>query len=393
MRIHLTYTLLLLSLLLAGCDRSSRPSLEQFSRALYTPTYASGFVVCGYEQHLATPANPITEEKIESSLIRVKSPWQGATNNEQQLFIVRNNEAIPQGYTGPVLRNAAKRIVCMSSSHVAMLEALGATERIVGVSGIDFVTNTYVQEHRDQIADVGYDNYLNYELLIAQEPDLVLLYGVTGANSMEPKLRELGIPYIYIGEYVEEDPLGKSEWLIVLAELIGCRKRGEALFEQIPTRYHALKELAASAATPQPKVMINTPYADSWFMASSTSYVARLIADAGGDYIYKKNTSNHSLPIDLEQAALLTSQADIWMNVGDISDLRELRSLYPKFAQMPSVVRGEVYNFDRRRRAGGGNDYWESGVVNPDLILRDLIKIFHPELVPDADFIYYRKLE
>jgi ABC-type fe3+-hydroxamate transport system, periplasmic component len=138
--------------------------------------------------------------------------------------------------------------------------------------------------------------------------------------------------------------------------------------------------------------MINTPYGDSWFMASTRSYLARLIADAGGDYIYRRNTSNRSLPIDLEEAYLLTAEADVWLNVGNIPTLRELRTRYPKFADVRCVRQGAVYNCDRRITPAGGNDYWESGVVRPDLVLRDLIRIFHPELVSE-DFYYYRQVE
>ena len=239
---------------------------------------------------------------------------------------------------------------------------------------------------------MGYDGNINFELLVAQQPDIVLLYGVTGACTMQSKLNELGIPYIYIGEYVEEDPLGKTEWLIALAEMIGCREQGIASFSHVPQRYEYLKSLAATAVSTMPKVMLNTPYADSWFMPSATSYLARLIADAGGDYIYKKNTSNHSLPIDIEEAAMLTIEADIWLHVEGVNSLQDLRNQYPKFANMPCVQRGEVYNCDKRRVLGGGNDYWESGVVQPDVILRDLIKVFHPELVSEA-FVYYRKIE
>jgi iron complex transport system substrate-binding protein len=273
-----------------------------------------------------------------------------------------------------------------------MLDAIGAVESVVGVSGKDFITNPYIATNRHSIADVGYDGNINFELLVAQQPDIVLLYGVTGACTMQSKLDELAIPYIYIGEYVEEDPLGKTEWLIALAEIVGCREQGIAYFSEVPLRYNHLKSMAAAATSPQPKVMLNTPYADSWFMPSITSYLARLIADAGGDYIYKRNTSNHSLPIDLEEAALLTTEADIWLHVEGVGSLQDLRQQYPKFADMPCVQRGEIYNCDRRRFVGGGNDYWESGVVQPDVILRDLIKIFHPELVSEA-FVYYRKIE
>ena len=373
------HTLLLCATLWCMCACGTQSNIDDFNLILYSPSHATGFrIICA--------------EGKQSTIICVTNPWQSANNVETMLFIARAGEKAPSGFRGQVLQGEAKRVVCMSSSHIAMLDAIGAVESVVGVSGKDFITNPYIIAQRHSIADVGYDGNINFELLVAQRPDIVLLYGVTGACSMQSKLDELGIPYIYIGEYVEQDPLGKTEWLIALAEIVGCREQGIAYFSQVPQRYNHLKSMAAAATSPQPKVMLNTPYADSWFMPSSTSYLARLIADAGGDYIYKRNTSNHSLPIDLEQAALLTTEADIWLHVEGVSTLQDLRQQYPKFANMPCVQRGEIYNCDNRRVLGGGNDYWESGVVQPDIILRDLIKIFHPELVSEA-FVYYRKIE
>jgi iron complex transport system substrate-binding protein len=353
--------------------------MDDYNQILYSPSHATGFRIMG-------------AEGMQSTIIRVTNPWQSANDVETMLFVARAGEKAPSGFRGQVLQGDAKRVVCMSSSHIAMLDAIGAVECVVGVSGKSFITNPYIVANQRTIADVGYDGNINFELLVAQRPDIVLLYGVTGACTMQSKLDELGIPYIYIGEYVEEDPLGKTEWLVALAEIVGCREQGIAYFSQVPQRYYHLKAMAAAATSTQPKVMLNTPYADSWFMPSTTSYLARLIADAGGDYIYKKNTSNHSQPIDVEEAALLTTEADIWLHVEGVNSLQDLRQQYPKFANMPCVQRGEIYNCDRRRVHGGGNDYWESGVVQPDVILRDLIKIFHPELISEA-FVYYRKIE
>ena len=379
MKKRLIHALILCAILWCTCSCTSSGNIDDYNIAVYTPTYATGFHIVGAEGK-------------QSTIIRVTNPWQSANEVETMLFIARGGEKAPNGFRGQVLQGDAKRVVCMSSSHIAMLDAIGAVKSVVGVSGKNFITNPYVVANQRTIADVGYDGNMNFELLVAQQPDIVLLYGVTGACTMESKLNELDIPYIYVGEYVEEDPLGKAEWLIALAEIVGLRQQGLTYFSELPQRYEQLKSIAASAQTPTPKVMINTPYADSWFMPSTTSYIARLIADAGGDYIYQQNTSNHSLPIDLEQAALLTTQADIWLHVENINSLDDLRRQLPKFAHMPCVQRGEVYNCDKRRVAGGGNDYWESGVVHPDIILRDLIKIFHPELVSE-EFVYYRKIE
>ena len=281
-----------------------------------------------------------------------------------------------------------------------MLSAIGKSEYTVGVSGIDFISDEYVNNNRDKVRDVGYDNNIDYETLLALAPDIVLLYGVNAASAMEVKLQELGIPYIYIGEYVEPSPLGKAEWVVAIAEIAGCREEGEKFFSEIPTRYNHLKELAASA-TSKPKVMLNTPYADSWYMPSTQSYIARLIADAAGDYLYDRDTDNTSATIDNEEAYLMAAKADCWLNVGQIYSLAELRSRYPKLADIECVKRGNVYNCTRRLSPAGGNDFWESGVIRPDIILSDLIRIFHPELMDEApneaflkpELYYYQRLE
>ena len=373
------HTFLLYTIVWCMCSCGSSGNIDDYNLAVYTPTYAAGFRIVGAEGK-------------QSTIIKVTNPWQTANNVETMLFIAREGEKAPSGFRGQVLQGDANRIVCMSSSHIAMLDAIGVVESVVGVSGKGFITNPHIIANRHSIADVGYDGHINFELLVAQRPDIVLLYGVTGACTMQSKLDELGIPYIYIGEYVEEDPLGKTEWLIALAEIVGKREQGIAYFTEVPQRYNHLKSIAAAASSPMPKVMLNTPYADSWFMPSTTSYLARLIADAGGDYTYKKNTSNHSQPIDIEEAALLTTEADIWLHVEGVSSLQDLRNQYPKFAKTPCVQHGEVYNCDKQRIMGGGNDYWESGVVQPDVILRDLIKVFHPELISE-ELVYYRKIE
>ncbi len=341
--------------------------------------YASGFDIKGADGK-------------KSVLVTVTNPWQGADSITTNLFIARDDEEVPADFTGQMLKGDAERIVCMSSTHIAMLDAIGETGRVVGVSGIDYISNPDIQARRDSVGDVGYEGNINYELLLSLDPDLVLLYGVNGASSMEGKLKELDIPFMYVGDYLEESPLGKAEWLVALSEVIGKRAEGEKVFAEIPVRYNVLKKKVADNILDAPSVMLNTPYGDSWFMPSTESYVARLIKDAGGDYIYKKNTGNASAPIDLEEAYLLASQADMWLHVGMANTLDELKAACPKFIDTRCFRGGQVYNNNARTNAAGGNDYYESAVVNPDLVLRDLVKIFHPELV-EEDFVYYKQLK
>lgn len=364
-------------LLLTSCISNKKTSLDAFKQDIYTPQYAAGFKILG-------------AENSKSTLIEITNPWQGAKDVVMSYFISRNGEQAPQGFTGPIIPAGAKRIVCMSSSYIAMLDVLGQVDRVVGVSGLDYIANPYIQSHRDRIKDMGAE--MNYELLLGLKPDVVLLYGIGDAQTaVTDKLKELSIPYIYIGEYLEESPLGKAEWLVALSELTDSREKGIEVFREIPQRYQALKAMTANI-TQRPTVMFNTPWNDSWVMPSTQSYMAQLVSDAGADYIYQQNASNSSQPIGLETAYGLIQKADYWINVGTATTLNELKAMNPKFTNAKAVREKTAYNNNLRITSTGGNDYWESAVVHPDIVLRDLIHIFHPELVSDSLY-YYRHLE
>ena len=365
--------------LASACGGSSGPVLSDFTTEIYTPAYASGFDIRGNGNNAST-------------LVSIRNPWQGGTNVEQHLLILRDDAKAPADFAGQVVKAPVRHVVCMSSSHVAMFDAIGQAKRISGVSGIDYISNPYVREHRlcGEVRDVGYDTNLNFELLAAMRPDLMLLYGVTGENTIVTgKLRELGIPYIYIGDYMEESPLGKAEWLVLAAELCDLRAAGADTLQRIARDYQALKAHPAPDA-PRPKVMLNTPYRDTWFLPSSQSYMIRLIEDAGGEYVYTKNDSDTSVAVDMEEAYLLANAADFWLNVGPCNTLAELTAQNPKFSGIPVVRSRNVYNNNRRQTPAGGSDFWESGVVRPDLVLRDLRTIFLGDSVPTC---YYKRLE
>lgn len=349
---------------------------------IYMPENASGFTIEGWKGR-------------RSVLLTVNTPWQGADSTGEtasSLLIVRGGEEIPRGYQGAVINDEARHIVAMSSTHIAMLEALGEIDRIAGVSGRRFVTSQALSSRGEEVADVGYDGNIDYETLAGAMPDLVLLYGVAGPSSMEGKLRELGLPYIYISDYLEEHPLGKAEWAVALGEIVGRREMARRVYDSIPDRYHALAQMVREQAKDHPRVMLNTPYGGSWWMPPSDSYMVRLITDAGGEYMYRSKILRQSTPIDLEEATAMVDNADYWLNPGSITSLESLCSQLPRLADAPCVKAGAVWNNNRRSTPGGGNDFFESGIMHPDIILSDLIHIFHPELMEGYEPQYYTRL-
>ena len=372
------FTYIFTLILLAGCAGGGVPfDHTLFSEVIYSPTHATGFEIRGCEEG-------------NSTLIVVKNPWQGADDVEQMLLIDRDGTFNTSGTDIQRIDHDAKRIICMSSSYVAMLSTIGKQEAIAGVSGINFISDKYVVANSDKIGDVGYDNNINYEMVVALNPDLVLLYGVMGASGMESKLRELGIPYLYLGEYVESSPLGKAEWMVAVGEITGARDKAVEIFSTISERYTALATEVSLAAKECKLVMLNTPYRDSWFIPSEQNYIARIIRDAGGEPFTIAGTGNSSQPIDIEQAYIWASEADVWLNVGACNSLEELIRQNPKFADVKAVREKRVYNNNARQTTQGGSDFWESGVVHPDVILQDLVTILQGN---EGELYYYKQLK
>lgn len=357
-----------------ACNQHSTKDSHIFDEVAYAPICASGFVIDADANH--------------NTIIRVTRPWQGKAPAEQTLAIFRSQEEA-HDYRGQHIIGNAERVVCMSSSHIAMLDAVGRADCVVGVSGKQYIFNEVVGSN-PAVKDIGYDSNIDYEALLTLRPDVVLMYGITSEDStVTAKLRELNIPYLYLGDYTEQSPLGKAEWIVAIGEIVGCRAYAEQLFIDIVARYNAIK--GSIDVANKPKVMFNLPYQDVWFMPSDDSYIVRLVEDAGGEYIYKGiNPTGGSRGISLEEALILVGGTDIWLNPNSVLTLGELRAVAPHFAECAVVKSGNVYNNNRIRTSYGGSDFWESAIVRPDVVLSDLAAIFSGD---DSDLYYHHKLE
>lgn len=355
---------------------------NRYDTVYYRPEFASGFDIAGWKDSC-------------SRVIRVYAGWQEADSSAMELFLARGGERPPEGFSGQVIEDHASRLAVMSSSYVGFLACLGACDSVAAVSGKHFISDVTIRSRSDEIVETGSDSAPDYEGLLAAEADLALIYGVASRSPMEAKLEELGIPYMYMGEYLEPDPLGRAEWMVVLSEILGDREKGEAVFREIAGRYDSLKTLAASFPSDhRPAVMLNAPYGDVWYMSSAESAIVKMIEDAGGEYIYKDNYTNKPLPVSREEAFQLASEADIWLDTGSIGSLDELGRACPGFSSVKCFRNGMVFNNDARMSPGGGNEFWETSSARPDLVLKDLIGIFHPETAEDGSGLYYyRRLE
>jgi iron complex transport system substrate-binding protein len=325
--------------------------------------------------------------------ISVFNPWENAGNTRFDYYLV------PEGYKNDTLHNRitvpVKRAICLSTTHVAFFAALGETDKICGLSGVKYVSDPGLikRVEKGEIPDVGYDQNLNYELIVQLKPDVVFAYGVgSEIAGFVNRLKDLGIPVVLNAEYLEQSPLGKAEWIRFIAPFFNKSAMGDSVFNVVEKNYIELKNSVAHCKE-KPSVMTGIPYKDQWWVPGGKAYLATMLNDAGANYLWKNNLSDESFVISPEKMIVEAENADFWIHTGSISSLAGIASFDSRFTKFRPFINHMVFNNDLRISPGGGNDFWESGVVHPDWILKDLISIFHPEISGIQPFYYYRKLE
>lgn len=330
------------------------------------------------------------------TIVTIKNPWQGAENIEYRFALVKEDDEVPALNDHiKIIRTPVKKVICLSTTHIAFIDVLNETNSIVAVSGKNYVNNPEIvgRIERNDMYDVGYDNSLNYELIASLEPDLVITYGVGGhVAGYNQKLNDLGINTLIIAEYLENDPLGKLEWIKLMGELYNKREDANDYFDTVTTAYNKLKGLTKNVKW-KPKVLFGLPWKDTWHVPGGNSYLAKMVEDAGGEYIWKNNPSRESLPFDIESIFAKASEADVWLNTGTAHNKNDIVKVDERFKQFKPLHQSVIFNNNRRVNQFGGNDYWETGLIEPHVILKDMIKIFHPDLMPEHKLVYYKIIQ
>lgn len=328
--------------------------------------------------------------------VKIINPWQGAANVSQTYFLVKRGSKLPQGLdSSEIIFVPLKKIICMSTTYIAMISELGEENSIIGVSGADFVYSPGLAKNfaNGSVADVGYEANLNKELILKLSPDLVMIYGIgSESTGYVGKIKELGIKVIINADYLETDPLGRAEWLKLFGALYCKENLADSIYDSEVDKYNKLKTYIHEKVRDKPKVLLGLPFKDTWYVSPGNSYISRLIADAGGDYLWSDITSDISMPYGIENVFLRGLKADFWLNIGTVGSRKEISAIDQRLANLPCYNNDNLFNNNNRVSIKGGNDFWESGILYPHLLLKDIATILHPELFTDHSLVYYRKI-
>lgn len=347
-----------------------------------------------------TEAGNVTVEHHRSyRVVTVKKPSPDAP--PVTLVLVRCGAPTPE-LTGDlaqatVITTPVKRVALGALTQVASLELLDSLDRVVAMSDTDAVSSEKARSlvgagAITSIAGAGTD--LDPEKVAAAKPDVVFQPGMP--SEAWGKLKELKITSVPDGAWLEATPLGRAEWIKYMSMFLGTEAQAMSRYDAIRADYQATKAKVATQGG-KPKVLVGTQYKGEWTVPAGGAYVANFVADAGGDYLFGELEGTGTKKIDQEVIYTKGQAADVWLNGNWMSRKRwatkaDALADDPRFASLPAFEKGAVWNPTKRLSPTGGNDYWESGVMRPDLVLADLAGILHPELAAGREPYYYKQL-
>lgn len=328
-------------------------------------------------------------------LLTVRKPFVG-TNREEKYCLYPKSEDPPkiEGITHFV-PTPVDRVVISSTTHLGFLEAVKKGNTVVGASNLPLFYSSKFQERTSSgaIQSVGKAN-LNQEQLIQLNSDVIFSYAIDAGGMKEVnQLRKLGQKVIVIAEYMEQAPLKKAEWIKFFALFFNKQAIHEAdsHYFAIKEAYNKLEKIAQNTDR-SPNVMIGYPWKGNWYVSGGNSFQAAYFKAANVNYIWSDLEQEGSVPLATETVINDALEADYWINCGNKQQLNSIIEGDERFKAFKAYQQHNVYNNYNRSNAFGANDYWESGVVRPDLILSDLIKIMHPDLLKEHSLVYYNQL-
>ena len=333
------------------------------------------------------------EKREGYSIVKVSNPWPDANKNFTYI-LKQKNGIVPDSLQKEITISVPiQSIVVTSTTNIPFLEMLGVEKSLVGFPHTDYVSSEKTRKLIDvgSVKNVGQNEKLNMERLIDLAPSIIVAFGVDNNNPMIDNLQKSGLKVLIQADWMEQSPLGKAEWIKFFGALFGKEKEAKTLFDDIVKNYNAAL-LSVKNSKAETSVLYGSMYQDQWFVAKGNSWVAQFLRDAKANYLWKDIEGTGSLGLSFENILDKAKNAECWIAAGHYKSLAELEKSNPHYSQFDAFKNKNVYTFEAKVGARGGTIYYELAPSRPDLVLKDYIKIFHPELLPDYTLTFAQKL-
>lgn len=368
----------LLSVILIFFSCSEKPTignLRAYSEKKNLTLYATQF---GFEDY-----DGYTELRISVS-----------EGEENRFYLFEKSARLPDSLKGSsrVIFIPVESVVCTSTTQIPWFDALGSSHVLAGFPDPGFIHSPVQRERfrRGVLKDLGGPAGLEPEALVSVSPELVLSFNGRNDERLARLLDRAGIPLLNTRDHLEEHPLGKAEWIRFAGLLLNRRREADSIFNEVTKSYKNQLGLSDSPEV-APVVLTGIPYGGVWYLPGTRSYASRLFQDAGLKPVQAGKDNAAVVPLSIEEVFQAGLNADFWIGASDFSTLEQLISSDSRFANFRSVKNKNVWVYDRQLIPGGGNGYFETAGLRPDLVLSDLNKI--RTATDTLGLTYYRRLK
>lgn len=367
-----TITLFSILLVFTQCKKETPKNIVYNNKTESTVKYAKGFDIV---------------EKNGIKTLVIKKVFQN-TSNEFYFSLGSQTNIANQQIKIPV-----QKLVVTSTSHIPMLELLGAEKNLVGFPNTKYISSlkTRALITNGVIIDLGSEQDMNTEKLIDLNPDLVVGFSLHSNNKLYENIEKNGIPVIFNGDWLEETPLGRAEWLKFFGVLLDKEKEADSIFKSIETEYLKVKKLAKQN-TNIPTVLSGAMFKDIWNVPAGKSFTSTFFKDANLNYLWKDTKGTGSLPLNFESVLDKAENAEYWINCGLFENKKQLLKANNNYQEFNALNTNKTYTIGKRKGPTGGLIYFENSPVRPDLVLKDIIKITQPESLPNYQLTFFNRM-
>lgn len=373
------FLFLIVFLSVAGCKEDSTDKATATTVAVNTVKHAKGLEIYEYTGY---------------TVVKVTQPWPNAEEGFTYVMLKKGGTVPDSLKQFTTITVPIQSVLVTSTTHIPSLEMLGVENTLVGFPGTDYISSekTRMRIEAGKVKEAGANENLSTEVVLDLNPDAVVAFGINNTNKTLTNLQQSGLKVLYNGDWTEQSPLGKAEWIKFFGALYGKEKQADSLFTSIETEYKRVLALAQKV-TKKPKALAGAMLNNQWLLPQGNSWAALFFKDAGADYLWADTNGTGSLGLSFETVLEKAQNADVWIGPSQYTSLKELATANPHYSQFKAFKTGNVYSFSTRKGATGGLIYYEMAPNRPDYVLKDLISILHPELLPGHTLHFFDKLQ
>jgi iron complex transport system substrate-binding protein len=362
------------------------------------------FVQCKNETKSETTVSPQNtvhyakgfsiENYFGYSVVTVKNPWPKATKTYTYILKEKNGIVPDNLKQNLIISIPIKTIVVTSTTHIPSLEMLDKINTLVGFPKCDYISSQKARGRIDagKIKELGNNHDLNTEVLLDLQPEVIIGYGIDNKNPTLDNLQKSGLKVMLNGDWNEETALGKAEWIKFFGALYGKQKQANELFAKIEKDFLKTISIAKMAKT-TPNILAGDMFEDRWYLPKGTSWGSLLLKQANSNYLWQETSGTGSLSLSFETVFEKAKSADVWITSGQFSSLKEMANSNPHYTKFDAFKNKNVYSFSGKKGKTGGILYYELAPNRPDIVLKDLVKILHPELLVGYEPFFFEKLQ